>query len=187
VVSVKLEDHLIKHCVWLRLVTFFDGITIFPLFLLSFTLNPLTIQLIAVSSGVLCSLLLPHHLLTLYTIFSMMYKLRFSSRTLPFNDFNHPLELFKIPHFCLYCTSSISINYRKYFALNLWPMISPLQLVHLMNCLLYADDVALIANKYQIVDLLQICEEHSLTLGYRWNSNKCAILDNTVDAPTIIC
>ncbi|KAG1145661.1 hypothetical protein G6F38_005494 [Rhizopus arrhizus] len=55
---------------------------------------------------------------------------------------------------------------------------SPLQLAPLLNCLLYADDVVLIANSSTMVDLLQKCEEHSMQMGYRWNPSKCVILDN---------
>ncbi|KAG1587637.1 hypothetical protein G6F47_010874 [Rhizopus delemar] len=48
----------------------------------------------------------------------------------------------------------------------------------LLNCLLYADDVVLIANSSIMVDLLRKCEEHSIQMGYRWNPSKCVILDN---------
>ncbi|EIE83594.1 hypothetical protein RO3G_08299 [Rhizopus delemar RA 99-880] len=48
-----------------------------------------------------------------------------------------------------------------------------------MNCLLYADDVVLIADKEQMVHLLKKCEDHSHKLGYRWNPKKCVILDPT--------
>ncbi|KAG1490826.1 hypothetical protein G6F54_010442 [Rhizopus delemar] len=48
----------------------------------------------------------------------------------------------------------------------------------LLNCLLYADDVVLIANSSTMVDLLRKCEEHSIQMGYRWNPSKCVILDN---------
>ena len=54
----------------------------------------------------------------------------------------------------------------------------PLYLAPLLNCLLYADDVVLIANRSTMVDLLRKCEEHSIQMGYRWNPSKCVILDN---------
>ncbi|KAG1567178.1 hypothetical protein G6F50_008451 [Rhizopus delemar] len=54
----------------------------------------------------------------------------------------------------------------------------PLYLAPLLNCLLYADDVILIANRSTMVDLLRKCEEHSIQMGYRWNPPKCIILDN---------
>jgi hypothetical protein len=57
--------------------------------------------------------------------------------------------------------------------------LSPVQLAPLMNCLLYADDVVLIADKEQMVHLLKKCEDHSHKLGYRWNPKKCVILDPT--------
>ncbi|CEG73599.1 hypothetical protein RMATCC62417_08949 [Rhizopus microsporus] len=38
-----------------------------------------------------------------------------------------------------------------------------------LNCLLYADDVVLIADADSMQPLLSKCEEHSLSLGYRWN------------------
>ena len=55
---------------------------------------------------------------------------------------------------------------------------SPLELAPLSNCLLYADDVVLIANSSTMVDLLRKCEEHSMQMRYRWNPSKCVILDN---------
>ncbi|KAG1491846.1 hypothetical protein G6F46_010138 [Rhizopus delemar] len=45
-----------------------------------------------------------------------------------------------------------------------------------VNCLLYADDVVLIAFSAQLPAILQKCEEHSYQLGYRWNPVKCTIL-----------
>ncbi|KAG1507995.1 hypothetical protein G6F47_008715 [Rhizopus delemar] len=45
-----------------------------------------------------------------------------------------------------------------------------------VNCLLYADDVVLIASSAQLPAILQKCEEHSYQLGYRWNPAKCTIL-----------
>ncbi|KAG0973961.1 hypothetical protein G6F28_013417 [Rhizopus arrhizus] len=50
-----------------------------------------------------------------------------------------------------------------------------------INCLLYADDVVLIAAPQDLAILLQQCEEHSHRLGYRWNPLKCAILAPSSD------
>ncbi|KAG0801438.1 hypothetical protein G6F16_012367 [Rhizopus arrhizus] len=50
-----------------------------------------------------------------------------------------------------------------------------------INCLLYADDVVLIAAPQDIAILLQQCEDHSHRLGYRWNLLKCAILAPSSD------
>ncbi|KAG1329778.1 hypothetical protein G6F62_007521 [Rhizopus arrhizus] len=41
---------------------------------------------------------------------------------------------------------------------------SPLQLAPLLNCLLYEDDVVLIANSSTMVDLLRKCEEHKYAI-----------------------
>ncbi|KAG1444271.1 hypothetical protein G6F46_012551 [Rhizopus delemar] len=53
-----------------------------------------------------------------------------------------------------------------------------LYLAPLLNCLLYADDVVLIANRSTMADILRECEEHSIQMGYRWSPSKCVILDN---------
>ncbi|EIE82075.1 hypothetical protein RO3G_06780 [Rhizopus delemar RA 99-880] len=50
-----------------------------------------------------------------------------------------------------------------------------------INCLLYADDVVLIAAPQDLAMLLQQCEDHSHRLGYRWNPLKCAILAPSSD------
>lgn len=50
-----------------------------------------------------------------------------------------------------------------------------------INCLLYADDVVLIADPTELETLLQKCEEHSQRLGYRWNPLKCAVLAPSSD------
>ncbi|KAG1303212.1 hypothetical protein G6F64_010268 [Rhizopus arrhizus] len=50
-----------------------------------------------------------------------------------------------------------------------------------INCLLYADDVVLIAAPQDLAILLQQCEDHSHRLGYRWNPLKCAILAPSSD------
>lgn len=44
------------------------------------------------------------------------------------------------------------------------------------NCLLYADDVALIGTQSTMPALLKACEDHSVKLGYRWNPTKCVVL-----------
>ena len=48
-----------------------------------------------------------------------------------------------------------------------------------MICLLYADDVVLIDDQYQMVNLLKLCEDYSYSLGHRWNPSKCVTLDPT--------
>ncbi|KAG1127168.1 hypothetical protein G6F37_014200 [Rhizopus arrhizus] len=46
-----------------------------------------------------------------------------------------------------------------------------------INCLLYADDVVLIAAPEVMPKLLKKAEEHSQSLGYRWNPAKCVVLN----------
>ncbi|CEG82715.1 hypothetical protein RMATCC62417_16746 [Rhizopus microsporus] len=62
--------------------------------------------------------------------------------------------------------------------------ISPIELILRLNCLLYADDVVLIADKADMLTLLKSCEDHSYKLGYRWNPSKCVILDPTYPSPS---
>ncbi|KAG1494654.1 hypothetical protein G6F54_007726 [Rhizopus delemar] len=57
--------------------------------------------------------------------------------------------------------------------------LTPTDLILRLNCLLYADDVVLIATKDDMGTLLQSCENHSYQLGYRWNPSKCVILDSS--------
>ncbi|KAI9329106.1 hypothetical protein BD770DRAFT_477956 [Pilaira anomala] len=45
-----------------------------------------------------------------------------------------------------------------------------------INCLLFADDVALIAPPEKLQHLLDLAEEHSIQQGYRWSPSKCVIL-----------
>ncbi|KAG1042623.1 hypothetical protein G6F43_011851 [Rhizopus delemar] len=59
--------------------------------------------------------------------------------------------------------------------------MSPLETIPLLNCLLYADDVVLIAERTTMTDLLRKCEEYSLQMWYRWNPSKCVILDNQLE------
>ena len=47
-----------------------------------------------------------------------------------------------------------------------------------INCLLYADNVALISTTTTLPVLLEACEMHSYDLGYHWNPAKCVILSN---------
>lgn len=54
-------------------------------------------------------------------------------------------------------------------------------LLQAFNCLLYADDVALIGTPTTIQALLDHCERHSYQLGYRWSPTKCVILDSNND------
>ncbi|KAG1139476.1 hypothetical protein G6F38_009802 [Rhizopus arrhizus] len=60
----------------------------------------------------------------------------------------------------------------------------PLEMIPSLNCLLYADDVVLIAERSNLVDLLRKCENHSIQMGYKWNSSKCVILDSSTDPIT---
>ncbi|KAG1130458.1 hypothetical protein G6F38_013451 [Rhizopus arrhizus] len=46
-----------------------------------------------------------------------------------------------------------------------------------INCLLYADDVVLIAAPEVMPKLLMRAEDHSRSLGYRWNPAKCVVLN----------
>jgi hypothetical protein len=46
-----------------------------------------------------------------------------------------------------------------------------------LNCLLYADDVALIGTADTIPRLLKAAETHSKIIGYRWNPQKCVVLN----------
>ncbi|KAG1275268.1 hypothetical protein G6F66_012824 [Rhizopus arrhizus] len=47
-----------------------------------------------------------------------------------------------------------------------------------VNSLLFADDVAVIGSAKSVKEFLKLCEEHSLSLGYRWNPLKCAVLNH---------
>jgi hypothetical protein len=55
---------------------------------------------------------------------------------------------------------------------------TPIKLARLMRCLLYADDVVLIAEQSQMNNLLIWCEERSLARRYRRNPSKDVILDS---------
>ncbi|KAG1110005.1 hypothetical protein G6F61_011080 [Rhizopus arrhizus] len=50
-----------------------------------------------------------------------------------------------------------------------------------INCLLYADDVVIIAAPDVMPRLLRRAAQHSMELGYRWNPAKCVV----VNSPTI--
>jgi hypothetical protein len=50
-----------------------------------------------------------------------------------------------------------------------------------INCLLFADDVALISDPTSMHHLLKLCEEQSLLTGYRWSPTKCAVLSPKQD------
>ncbi|KAG1167869.1 hypothetical protein G6F71_009360 [Rhizopus microsporus] len=62
----------------------------------------------------------------------------------------------------------------------------PLIVAPKLNCLLYADDVVLITDADSMQPLLSKCEEHSLSLGYRWNPKKCVIVDPNPYASKIL-
>jgi hypothetical protein len=46
-----------------------------------------------------------------------------------------------------------------------------------VNCLLFADDVAIFGSKYEVQEMLDLAADHSKSLGYRWNPTKCAVLN----------
>ena len=45
-----------------------------------------------------------------------------------------------------------------------------------IQCLLYADDVVLISTPNNMQRLLNLCQQHSFELAYRWNPAKCVIV-----------
>jgi hypothetical protein len=59
--------------------------------------------------------------------------------------------------------------------------MSPLEILPSLNCLLYADDVVLIAERSKMIDLLKKCEYHSMQMGYKWNPSKCVVLESHTD------
>lgn len=46
-----------------------------------------------------------------------------------------------------------------------------------VNCLLFADDVAILGTRQEVQAMLDLASQHSLDLGYRWNPSKCAVLN----------
>jgi hypothetical protein len=46
-----------------------------------------------------------------------------------------------------------------------------------LNCLLFADDVAIFGTKIEVQNMLNLASTHSYDLGYRWNPSKCAVLN----------
>ncbi|KAG1229728.1 hypothetical protein G6F68_008394 [Rhizopus microsporus] len=90
-------------------------------------------------------------------------------------------------HWCTTRVNPLSVLYSIYineFPRLLRPQpittdISPAELILRLNCLLYADDVVLIATKADMPILLKSCEDHSYKLRYRWNPSKCVISDPT--------
>ncbi|KAG1438221.1 hypothetical protein G6F56_012733 [Rhizopus delemar] len=46
-----------------------------------------------------------------------------------------------------------------------------------INCLLYADDVALVGSAREVRHMLDLAQTHSHILGYRWAPPKCAVLN----------
>jgi hypothetical protein len=59
--------------------------------------------------------------------------------------------------------------------------MSPLERTPFLTCLLYADDMVLIAELITTIDPLRKYEEYSLQMGYRWNPSKCVILDSQLE------
>jgi hypothetical protein len=78
-----------------------------------------------------------------------------------------------------------STNYQLNYSPKHFPSSSlPLEVIPSLNCILYADDVVLIAERSNLVDLLRKCENHSIQMGYKWNPSKCVILDSSTDSIT---
>jgi hypothetical protein len=50
-----------------------------------------------------------------------------------------------------------------------------------MNCLLYADDVALVGTATSMPRILKVAEAHLRHLGYRWNPAKCVLVNSPSD------
>ncbi|KAG1445310.1 hypothetical protein G6F56_009960 [Rhizopus delemar] len=48
-----------------------------------------------------------------------------------------------------------------------------------VNSLLFADDVAVFGSARSVQQMLRLAEQHSLSLGYRWNPMKCAVLNHS--------
>ncbi|KAG1443293.1 hypothetical protein G6F56_010727 [Rhizopus delemar] len=46
-----------------------------------------------------------------------------------------------------------------------------------INCLLYADDVALVGSAREVRHMLDLAQIHSIKLGYKWAPPKCAVLN----------
>ncbi|KAG1139849.1 hypothetical protein G6F37_013084 [Rhizopus arrhizus] len=55
-----------------------------------------------------------------------------------------------------------------------------------LNCLLYADDVVLIGAPEVMPRLLKAAEEHSFSLGYRWNPANCMVMTFPSNLPSTI-
>ncbi|KAG1437348.1 hypothetical protein G6F56_013150 [Rhizopus delemar] len=48
-----------------------------------------------------------------------------------------------------------------------------------VNSLLFADDVAVFGSACSVQQMLRLAEQHSFSLGYRWNPMKCAVLNHS--------
>lgn len=51
-----------------------------------------------------------------------------------------------------------------------------------INCLLFADDVAIFGSHAHVQNLLHLAGAHSIDLGYRWSPKKCAVIKPVSDA-----
>ncbi|KAG1445475.1 hypothetical protein G6F46_012174 [Rhizopus delemar] len=91
--------------------------------------------------------------------------------------FHQLLVFFEVPFFHHFYTLYINDFPKLLRPQLLEKNLSPTQLVPFMTYLLYADDVVLIADQHQVVNLLKLCEDHSHSLGCRWNPSKCVMLD----------
>ena len=54
-----------------------------------------------------------------------------------------------------------------------------------INCLLFADDVAIFGSRSQVQRMLDLAGDHSFSLGYRWSPSKCAVINATDDGPRL--
>ncbi|KAG2192063.1 hypothetical protein INT47_006506 [Mucor saturninus] len=52
-----------------------------------------------------------------------------------------------------------------------------------INCLLFADDVAILGSASQVQRMLNLSAEHSQSIGYRWSPSKCAVLNAPTTGP----
>jgi hypothetical protein len=46
-----------------------------------------------------------------------------------------------------------------------------------LNCLLFADDVAIFGSQAHVQAMLDLAAQHSFSVGYHWNPSKCAVLN----------
>jgi hypothetical protein len=54
-----------------------------------------------------------------------------------------------------------------------------------INCLLFADDVAIFGSRSQVQWMLDLAATHSRRLGYRWSPSKCAVINAASNGPQL--